>query len=803
MAIPLAAALDRVGRCVLGSGATGHCQSRSIMPASQDIDDLKEQHPLLFVSDKPDVGELQKEFERAGGLSVAGFHRERNDRLRYNRWKGRTSDYRKHRRSLGKDPVPWEDASDARVYLADSIIEDLGDVMSSAFERAQLKLKPTEAGDIPRVGQAQIVLDKYRERMTPSLRDEAEYLWQFGLNDSCSVMQAGWERCLSLKQEPLSLAEIVQASVSAVQALESMPAQEMEPEMADKLTRMKLFPMVIEDPALETEAIELLQQFASELAAQLFTKQRAEYGDEFLLNYKLSPTKARHAIRELRSKGRTTFPAPYLVKNQPVVVTRRVGYDYFCPPEMTDLQSSPWHAVREFLSPEEVMTRHVSDGWDYDWCLEVVKSAGQASTWGFDTLNHGTSTDNEDEFEGGAYGTTATETNLCEVIHFYKRYLTEDSLPQIWCTVFSPHCTTEPGDPDEPCYGKHYPYEELPDLFPFVGYRWQKKTRAFTQGMGVPQLVGSDQTAIKTSLDLLLDRQSIEVNPERIVNSRLGMKYKAGPGSQTSSQQYYGNRPLIEYANPPTGNPDLAFKLMDAAHKRVDNYFGLMTENVLPAKWQAKLQRMTERYLGTCSEMWSMVFKLIQRNADERELTRIVGGQVDMPATPDEIAGSFDVGLYFDVKDLDMEFVFKKIEAILKWAVPADRAGTIPMDKLTNMIMTAIDPTYAQILTTDTASASQKVFKEVRDQIALMHGGNPPDMVENDPTAAMKLQFAQQVIFGDAMGQGGNVKYQQALKEDPIFQQHMQVWTQNLEQSVKQDKNKEIGRLGVDQNAVQ
>jgi hypothetical protein len=150
-----------------------------------------------------------------------------------------------------------------------------------------------------------------------------------------------------------------------------------------------------------------------------------------------------------------------------------------------------------------------------------------------------------------------------------------------------------------------------------------------------------------------------------------------------------------------------------------------------------------------------------------------------------------------------MEFVFKKIEAILKWAVPADRAGTIPMDKLTNMIMTAIDPTYAQILTTDTASASQKVFKEVRDQIALMHGGNPPDTVENDPTAAMKLQFAQQVIFGDAMGQGGNPKYQQALKEDPIFQQHMQVWTQNLEQSVKQEKNKEIGRLGVDPNAKQ
>ena len=772
------------------------------MPASQDLEDIKKAHPLLFVSEEPDVGEMQKEFERAGGLSVSGFHRERNDRIRYNRWKGRTADYRKHRRALGKDPVPWEDSADSRVYLADSVIEDLGDVMSSAFERAQLKLKPTEAGDIERTGQAQIVLDKYRERMTPSLRDEAEYLWQFGLNDSCAVMQVGWVRSLSLKQEPMSMQEITMAGEQAVQALENMPPQEMDPEMQAQLLRMRLFPALIMDPDMETEAVALLQQFAAELAAQLFTKQRAEYGDDFLRDYKLAPAKARSAIRELRNEGQTTFPAPYLSKNEPEVVTRRVGYDYFCPPEMTDLQSAPWHAVREFISPEEVMTRALADGWDYEWCLEVVKSAGKASAWGYDGQLSGAGTDSEDELDSYDYARTETGTNLCEVIHFFKRYMTEDGLPQIWCTVFSPHCTTEPGEPDEPCYGKHYPFEELPDKFPFVGYRWQKKTRAFTQGMGVPQLVGSDQASIKTSLDLLLDRQSIEVNPERIVNSRLGMKYKAGPGSQTSSQQYYGNRPLIEYASPPTGNPALAFNLMEEAHKRVDNYFGLMTERVLPAKWQAKLQRMTERYLGACSEMWGMIFQLIQRNADERELTRIVGGTVELPATPDEIAGSFDVGLYFDVKDLDMEFVFKKIEAILKWAVPADRAGTIPMDKLTNLIMSAIDPTYAQILTTDTASASQKIFKETRDQIALMSQGNPPDMVQNDPTAGMRLQFAQQVIFGDAMGKGGNPKYQQALENDPIFKHHLETWSQNLEQSVKQDKNKEIGALGVDPEAA-
>lgn len=771
--------------------------------SSSTLQEVKDAQPLLFASDTPDIGALQTEFERAGGLSYTALLRERNDRIRFNRWPGRTSDYRKHRSSLGKAPIPWEDASDARVYLADSVIEDLGDVLSSAFERAQVKVRPAEANDLARSGQVKLVLDKYRERMAASLRDEMEYLWQWGLNDGAAALQVCWERCVAMKQTPVSLDEVVQGSIMAAQALAEMPPQELEPGMVDRLERMKMFPMLITDPALEGEAAELLVQFARELAAQMFVKEREEYGDDFLTSYALSVTKAKHAIRELRAKGKTTFPSPYLAVNQPIVVARRVGYDYFCPAEMTDLATSPWHAVREFLTPEQVLAKQVTEGWDYDWCLEVIKTAGQVSAWGLtDGPSTATYTRDDDELDNYAYQRADLKSGLCEVVHFYKRYLTPEGIPQIYCTVFSPHITKDPENAEREFYGKHYPFNDLPERYPFVGYRWQKKNRAFTQSMGVPQLVGSDQAAIKWSLDMLLDRSSIEVNPERIVNSRLGMSYKAGPGSQTSSQQYYGSRPLIEYANPPTGNPQIAFELMEGAHKRVDNYFGLMTERVLPAKWQAKLQRLTERYLGACSEMWTLVLQLIQANADPRELERLLGQTSDMPTTPEDIAGSYDVGLYFDVKDLDMEFVWKKLEALTKYAVPSDSAGIISMDKLTSFIMAAIDPTYAAALTQDTASASQKVFAETRNALALMFDGNPPDLVENDPTAAMKLQFAQQIIYGDQMGRPGNPKYQQQLEQDPVAQKHVQTWMQNLQQSVKQEKNKEIGRLGVDPMAA-
>ena len=120
---------------------------------------------------------------------------------------------------------------------------------------------------------------------------------------------------------------------------------------------------------------------------------------------------------------------------------------------------------------------------------------------------------------------------------------------------------------------------------------------------------------------------------------------QASTGSQTSSQQYYGNRPLIEYANPPTGNPDLAFKLMDAAHKRVDNYFGLMTENVLPAKWQAKLQRMTDLTTLMVRDCLDAFVNLDTRQAErvlrmDDEVDRYNAEIIQVTATPQATSGA-------------------------------------------------------------------------------------------------------------------------------------------------------------------
>ena len=776
-----------------GSGSVNSKASRDRDPNAVDA-----RHPLLFASEDPDVAEQFEEFKRAGGVSNVVVQRDLNDRIRYNRWKGRTSDYRKHRKALGKDPVPWEGAWDSRVHLADSIIEDLTDVVCSGFERAKLKAKPTDAQDIAKAATVDKVSGKYRDRMRPELKNEAEFLSQFGKTQGAAIVQVGWDFELAMKNAPVTMEELTAAAAQAHELLQQMPAQELGPEVAEKMQNLIILPELIRDPVMEEPAMDAIQGFAREIAAQLLVQSREEYGDEFLENYRLSRTKAREAVRELRKEGKCTLPVPYIARNQPFAVAREIGYDYFCPPEMTDPQASPWHVVRDWLTPEAVYAYRITDGWDADWCDEAIKTAGQSSLWAEDGIETRSESLEDDEVDAYAWASADSKNRLVEVVWFFKRYITEEGVPEIWCTIWSPHVMTDPNDASRPLYAKHYRDESLPGKYPFAGYRWQQKRRQFTNTMGIPQQVGSDQWAIKTSLDMLMDLEQQTVLPERLVDSRLGLKFKVGPGAQITRKRATD----IETIQPPTGHPELAFKLAEQAMKRVSNYYGLMNEHVLPAKWQSKLGRTVEKYLGTWAEAWGMIFQLIQRNVTPLELQRIGGDEANFPKTPEEIAGSFDFDLFFDVKDLDMEFVWKKLDAVLKMAVPADKVGRIDFTALVDLILKSIDPTFGTALVQDAGVASQALFSEVRNQVALMYQGNAPDFVENDPTAQAKLKFTQDVIAANPVYQKGLDP--QAVEEfKPVFAARMQQWQENLQQSLKQEKNKTIGRLGVDPELAQ
>ena len=241
---------------------------------------------------------------------------------------------------------------------------------------------------------------------------------------------------------------------------------------------------------------------------------------------------------------------------------------------------------------------------------------------------------------------------------------------------------------------------------------------------------------------------------------------------------------------PPRRGAELAFELMEHIQERSDRYFGRPNAKVPPVETQLRQQAYVHRWLRHMSTVIGRMWGLCQRFEDDERFARVTGLNMPLPRDP----GQFALQLHFDVRELDPEFVDKKLQAISQFVLPEDAMGIVDRTKLIRKKLQVIDPTLADELVTETAEASQQMFEEVQSQTALMALGNQPKFVENDPSAAIKLQFLQQII-------GNNPKYQQQLQQDEQFQQLVQAYAQNLNMSVMQNQNKTVGRIGVNPNA--
>jgi len=239
------------------------------------------------------------------------------------------------------------------------------------------------------------------------------------------------------------------------------------------------------------------------------------------------------------------------------------------------------------------------------------------------------------------------------------------------------------------------------------------------------------------------------------------------------------------------GHDGVAESIIRLELEIADQRFGRMTPNAAPARVQMKQQRMVSNYLSLWNEVFQQMWALMQQYLTPTEW-EAVAGVPKPPLTAALIAGETGIILQTDVRDQDMDFSVKKLQAISQFVVPEDAAGVIDKTQLVRMKLMAIDPLLGQSLLVSDASASQKLQEQVNADIAAMFLGNPPRLVEKDPTAGGQLTFAQQII-------GANPFYQKELVSNPEgrFAQAMQTWAQNRQQSVMQQQNKMVGRLGV------
>lgn len=684
---------------------------------------------LTFHSETPDLVYLRKELERSlyNGGNVARLNS--NDDIRLARWEGQSDDGKKYSSNSleGQSVFPFEGASDVRCRLVDQTINELVVLLVSSWQLGRLRVSGNNFDNAGTAGAVQTLANwVVNNRMKSELTKEVELWAQYALQFGWSVTHIGWERKLGIRNTVITTAEIQS---------KAMNGDELAAELLDNVQKNGV----------------------TDYTKQLFRSM-----------YAVSDNEVERVVEELLRSGTSHFREQYDVYSQPVVAALKPFDEITFPPETLDLQDARVIFRRTHMTEVEMRELIETDNWDPAFVEEAANCAGKSS-WYADPNLIPTTTN--------ITNTLHRADNLIEIVYAYTRQIGPDGIPCIYYTVFCPQVSEEN-------YAKHEMLEYAHGQYPFVELRREHLRRSIIESRGIPELAYTDQMEIKAQHDSIRDRTAFETLPPIKVKKRLGTQNIIQPGGLlpvTTPDDY-------TFLSPPQGNPALAFNLIDRVEARNAAYFGLYHQAVPPTKTQTTQQFLVNNWLNSWSKVFKQVVSLSLQYMDGAEIERVAGTPIVI--SPNDICHAYDFNVAYNVRELDTDYVMEKLKAISSFVVPMDSGGVIDRNKLTARFVEAISPEAAKDILLDQASASQRMYEQVQNDIAKMMAGMEPQYVENDPAAKSKLQFAQDVMQK-------NPKAQQAAQSDPQFQALLKNYFQNLQMSVSQQENKTIGRIGV------
>ena len=691
---------------------------------------------LLYASKEPNIQALHAELARSYLFGANVTELNLNDDLRFCRWNGQTSDGKKFSKNRDEDDpaLPWEGSSDVRVRLIDRVINEQVSLWMNSLKNAKLGVSGRTSEDAQSAGAMSTLLEYVGAgRNKQEMRREAELLAQYTNQYGWSVMHIGWEQEMGMREQKFTITDLVNMAQQAAVNNPQSP--------------LASLPSMVMNKEQEELAVAVAQ-------SALPTYEEKEI---------------RRMIKELREEGFTSIFEEAIMKNLPVVTALKPYDEITFPPETIDLQKARIIFRRVYMTEVEVRAMINTDGWSEEGIEEAVKTKGQFF-WYRDPNIVPINRLNQDY--------RLRTNNLIEVCYAYYRQLNENGNPCVYYTIFSPNAGTEV------CL-KHDKLGYAHGKYPFVVLRREHIRKAVYESRGITDILQTDQSELKAQQDSLRDRTAIETVPPIMVKRRgVGGIGRIGPAMQipvTGPDDF-------RFMEPPKGTPTIAEFVIANVEKSTATYFGLNHLETPPPLAQMLQQSSVDNWLTAWSEIYTQMLQLCLQYMDSEELARIAG--VDIPKGIDDIVKQYDFEVRFDIRNLYSDLVMEKLQAISQFVIPLDSAGVIDRSKLVQKAIEAISPDAAKELVINQQTASQKMYRDVQTDIGMMMLGNEANYVENDPTAQTKMQYLQEIMQK-------NPKAQQAAQSDKIFQMLIQNYQKNLQMSVMQQQNKQIGRIGV------
>lgn len=724
-------------------------------------------------------------------------------------------DGRKH--DIPNDPngkaFPWPGASNCKPFTADDVINELSARDLAAFWRALIQ---RGAGTSDESNYAVALVEHLVfGPMMAKLDKEVELSTQLRHSRGWCLLAPRWKTEFGLRRYEIKLAMLEQMAADAQNALNQLAQNPQAAATADPaaLARTQQQAQVVSlilDPTLEAEAMAFLRDWYAKFVATTLPEKFRDRAP------KIRDAALRRAVRSLRTEQRATTPLPYVCRNEPEICALEPWREVCLPAELTDAQEVVFQL--EFVTPATLRSRILSEGYSESWVTEVskIKSVFNQAQLPVRSQPLGIAGSMAAASSAAPLPGDGADSGLVRIVHAVYKALDADDIPSAYCTVFHPEYLEE--------YGKHELVDTIDGKLPYVELVLEWRNRAVTSSRSVSEMVATQQKLIKDTLDQIIDRGSITILPPvNVYESPSGAKYEFGPATQNYVRQ--GREPQFMQIPSGQGMSD-GVAVHALVKKQVDNRFGLMSEDVPPARMQTLQEKAVRRFLIAWTRAFQEVLNLYQQHGEDAEFARVTGAPTgwleERRATPGILSSIFE----FDVRELDADQFIKQVEAMNTVVLPNDVLGVIERGQYaTWMARGIVGPRVARSFLRTLPDASAALKEKAELQVLKMASGNPPTMLDkDDPTAATLLEETKKIVTGNprylialtpealqAVAGDQAVTIQNNMRAagmqpqpDPLFSMLLMKWVENLTFiGVTQQRNKQIGRQGVDSGKME
>ena len=673
--------------------------------------------PEIYFDEEFDYGNHKETFDRTvDDLSdfIEGCARSR--RIRTCDWVGRNDDLTKS----GDTAFPFKGSADSQQWVSQNLMSTSTAINLNALRRSQIQAYPRKAADIERAGQVSVLLKYFRDAGVDNFWRESELADNYYKEKGIMVTYYGYS----------------------------------PPRMV---------------PYLKKFDLEDIAETIPEIAELMADEDRVEEAVELFNSvegWEVNAKRVKKALKQLRKDGVAEIPVLVEDEGKAEMMALAPDTEFYAPAATQNFQDAAYCYVRKPMTPQEILQRVESEGWDKEWADYAVEHAKGVSGSVSGQYNSA--------FLNLETSSTYNQRDLIDVVFSYEKLIDrEDGAQGIYLTVWSPEFG---GSDTTPQYAKRTLLSGR-KKFPFVvDAPYEAKTLYSADNW--PNRLASCQKTKKVFSDANIDESSYAISPALTVSPtwdygrpQPGGVYATRPGQP--SPQFLQKDSRF----------DVTRGLIDDVNKDAMELVGQDPESPYS---QQKQQHDINRLLAHEAAVLQGIYEEYKMNGPDELYLKVTGNPqpVEFIKDPDEAEMHVTVSFNSLYEDPEQQ---KELRETIIQAAQLDPSGRIDMEAGIDMILNMADPTIADRLLLPTEDGQAKIVKETQADITTMATGMAVGAPQN--AAQLRLQTVQQYIQSPT----GAAK----LQSDQGFQFLLSEYMKQLQFQVTQQENAQIGKIGT------